>query len=213
MKDFVQVAAEAESEAGSVHRTPSRAAEERLTERSPFARVLFGSELKRDLLIIAVIAAGAGFAMVKNSADGVQMRNFSRQVDGGTARFSFVLENHAARPFTAVVTVSAANAHEGHEGLQLWPIGVTNMEVNLAAHERKKVGGVIYFGAAGGATVLSHYLRVMPPSAVPSSARGYGQWDAKLITPLWKSPDFSGKLGAIGKTNTSHLSLEEFLSR
>ena len=119
--------------------------------------------------MIALICACAAFASQKKPADGIQMHDFSRKVDGSTARFSFLLENRSAHPLTAVVTVSAENAKEGHEGTQLWPLGVTNMEVTLAAHEQKKMAGSIDFGLAGGATVLSHHLRVVPAGPVAVS--------------------------------------------
>jgi len=137
---------------------------------SPVASPLFGSELRRDLLVIALVCAWAAFASQKKPADGIQMHDFSRKVDVSAARFSFLLENRSAHPVTAVVTVSAENGRDGHEGIQLWPLGVTNMQVTLAAHEQRKMAGSIDFGSSGGTLVLFHYLRVVPAGPVAAPA-------------------------------------------
>lgn len=142
------------------------------------ASFLFGSDVKRDLLLIILVCAGAAVAMQKKPAHGIQMRDFFRKVQGQTACFGFLLENRSEYPLTAVVTVSAEDAKEGHEGSKLWALGVTNMQVTLAAHEQKTMAGSISFGFGAGPTVLSHYLRVVPlgPVRAPAADLGSVAW-------------------------------------
>ena len=128
-----------------------------------------GSELKCDLLIIGLIFATCLFAMRMPRQPGIEIRDFASKEDLGAARFSFLVQNQTRQPMAVTITVRAEHAKDGHEGLQLWPLGVTNMVVTLRAHEERMMAGAIYVGSAGGATVFSKSLTARPVQAMPAS--------------------------------------------